>query len=255
LRFSGNLAKHQPLLPGCYTSLMPNSKRCFARLKGVDAGQLQALSTRISKISFDINCEYKVIGVDRDFPRLSLDVVHRRPRRVRRYDDAEGKVVQEERNEDRIHEFALDAETQVISTPGGKRDFAILLDLLKRAGAGAAEVVSLQAELAPWAREIVKMYDSAQLGSLVLDSLFIEPRLIGRYSAKTVDNRLDLKFLDENAGKLRSIRLAFFVEGMRRSVEARADGVMAVSSSDMDDLEHFAGEMHRLFLKFAAVEE
>jgi hypothetical protein len=234
---------------------MPNAKRCFARLKGVDAGQLQALSNRLSKISFDLNCEYKVIGLDRDFPRISLDVVHRRPRQVRRYDDTEGKVVQEERNEDRIHEFALDAEAQVISTPGGKRDFVILLDLLKRAGVATAELVNVQAELAPWTREIVKMYDSAQLGSLVLDSLYLEPRLIGRYSAKTVDNRLDLKFLDENAGKLRSIRLAFFVEGMRRTVEARADGVVAVSSSDMDDLEHFAGEMHRLFLKFAAVEE
>lgn len=234
---------------------MPNAKTCFARLKGVEAGQLQALASRLQKISFDINCEYKVIGLDREFPRLGLDVVHRRPRRVRRYDDAEGKVVQEERNEDKIHEFTLDAEAHVASTPGGKRDFAILLDLLKRCGAGGAEVVDVMVQLAPWAREIVKMYDSAQLGSLVLDSLYLEPRLIGRYSAKTVDNRLDLKFLDENAGKLRSIRLGFFVEGMRRSVEARGDGVVTVSSSDMDDLEHFAGEQHKLLLKFAAVED
>lgn len=234
---------------------MPNAKTCFARLKGVEAGQLQALALRLSKISFDLNCEYKVIGLDRDFPRLSLDVVARRLRTIRRFDDAQGKVVQEERNEDRIYEFTLDAEKGMASTPGGRRDFTILLDVLKRAGAGNAELLGLLVELLPWTREIVKMYDSAQLGNLVIDSMFIEPRLIGRYSAKTVDNRLDLKFIEENAGKLKSIRLKFFVEGMLRGVEARADGVLVTSSSDLDDLEHFTQEMHKVFLKHAEAAE
>jgi hypothetical protein len=234
---------------------MPNAKTCFTRLKGVDASQLQALALRLSKISFDINCEYKVIGLDRDFPRLNLDVVARRPRTVRRFDDTQGKVVQEERNEDRIYEFALDAENGMAHTPGGRRDFTILLDLLKRSGVGAAELVNLQVELTPWTREIVKMYDSAQLGNLVMESLYIEPRLIGRYSAKTVDNRLDLKFIEENAGKLKSIRLKFFFEGMLRGVEARTDGVLIASSSDLDDLEHFARDMHKVFLKHAEAAE
>ncbi len=235
---------------------MPNAKTCFARLKGVDSSQLQALALRLSKISFDINCEYKVIGLDRDFPRLGLDVVARRPRTVRRFDDAQGKVVQEERNEDRIYHFTFDADSGMASTPGGRRDFVILLDLLKRSGVGGAELINLQVELTPWTREIMKMYDSAQLGNLVMDSLYLEPRLIGRYSAKTVDNRLDIKFIEENAGKLKSIRLKFFFEGMLRGVEARTDGVLVASSSDLDDLDHFATDMHKVFLKHAdAVEE
>jgi hypothetical protein len=234
---------------------MAQSKASFARLKGVEAGALQTLSTRLHKISFDINCEYKVIALDRAFPRLGLDVVQRRPRRVRRYDDAQGKVVQEERSEDRLHYFLLDAAAGVASTTGGRRDLSILLELLKRAGAGAAEIQPLAVELLPWLKELIKMYDAPQLGHLVVDNMFVEPRMLGRYTAKTLDNRLDLKFLEENAAKLRALKLGFFVEGLRRSVEARQDGVITVSSVDLDDLEHFAQEQHKLFLKHAAVPE
>lgn len=232
---------------------MPLLKTSFTALKGLDAGQMQPLAARLAKVTFGINSEIKVIGLDRDFPRLALDLVRRVARRVTRFDDNQNKLVSEERNEDRVFHFALDAQAGSASTPGARRDFNYLQVALRACGAGQVEFPELRVDLFPWVKDLLKIYEAAQLAQCVVDNYYVEPRLIGRYSAKTVDNRLEMKFLEEHAGRLRSIRLGFFVEGMRRTVEARADAVISLTSSDEDDLEHFADQQRKLFLKHAAL--
>jgi hypothetical protein len=234
---------------------MPLRKTSFTGLSGLDAGQMQALAARLAKVTFGINSELKVIGLDRDLPRLALDLVRRVPRKVTRFDDNQNKLVSEERNEDRVFSYLLDPQAGHASTPGGRRDFNYLQAALKACGAGQVEFPELRVELVAWTKELLKMYEAAQLAQCVVDNYFVEPRLIGRFSAKTVDNRLEMPFLEEHAGRLRSIRLGFFVEGMRRTVEARADAVITLTSSDEDDLEHFADQQYKLLLKHAALPE
>jgi hypothetical protein len=99
---------------------------------------------------------------------------------------------------------------------------------------------------------MAKLYDTAQLAQLVLDMYYAEPKLIGRYSAKTVDNRLDPKLLSETGGHIRSLRMGFFHEGVRRTVELRADTVLSCTSSDEDDLELFFKQQRELALKYSS---
>lgn len=230
-------------------------KASFARLKGLEAAGLQALATRLRKVRFDINSESQVLGVDTAPNRLSFELAQRRERETLNFDDSKGVLTSQKGYEFSIRYFTLDAEAGVISTPHGKRDLNNCVELLKRCGIGGAELVELRCDLLAWTRDFLHLYDTAQLGGMVIDHYYTEPKLMGRFSAKTVDNRIDLKLVAELAGKLRSIRFGFFYEGLRRSAEARTDGVLSVSSSDEDDVESFFGEQSRLFLKHCAARE
>ena len=136
----------------------------------------------------------------------------------------------------------------------GKREqyLALFAELLKRCGAGGVEIGEVKVDLIAWAREFIKLYETAQLGQLVLDRFYAEPKLTGRFTAKTVDNRIDLKAVEEAPGYLKSIRFSFYNYDARRSVEVRDDGVLSAGSSDDEELEQFFGEMARLYLKHAA---
>jgi hypothetical protein len=234
---------------------MATERTAFARLKGLDSTRLVQVAGRLAKVTFGLNSDMRVFGLHRQPPPFTLNVVQRRPRKVTRFDDEQGKLVTEERIEDRLYSFAIDAVAGIVSTPGGRRDLSVLLALLKTCGATDAELLDLGVELLPWVKEFTRMHEHAQLGQVVVDQFFVEPRLIGRFSAKTADNRIDMKFLEEHGSRLRSIRLSFFEEGLRKSVEARSDGVIAVSSSDEDELEHFTEQQHKLFLKHSAPRE
>ena len=66
---------------------------------------------------------------------------------------------------------------------------------------------------------------------------------------------MDPKQLEELGGSLRSIRFAFFHQGVRRSVEARSNAVLSLTSADEEDLAEFSTEQERLLLKHARPRE
>jgi hypothetical protein len=224
-------------------------KACFARLEGVDPASLTSLKQRLPKITFDANNDVQVTGVDVRSGALSFEAALRKKVEVPEFSADKNALVTAEAYTYRRLLFTIEPASGVISTPGAKRDFNLGVELLKRAGAGNAEVSELRLDLLSWARGLLKMYDDAQLNNIVLDAFYAEPKLIGRYSAKSVDNRLELKQLDDISGQLRSLRYGFFYYGVRRSVEARVDSVISVSSGEEDDLEHFFAEQAKLLLE------
>ena len=226
------------------------------RLKGVESGALQALSTRLAKVRFDMNSDSQVIGVDRHPDKLTVEIALRREREGLAFDDAKSTLVAQKGYEYSRRLLTLDAAAGIGCTPNSKRDLAQFAELLKKCGAPQAEFLPLLVDLAAWTREFLRYSnDTAQLAQVIVDSFYAEPKLIGRFAAKTVDNRLELKLLTELAGKLRSIRLSYFYEGVRRTVEARADGVLSCTSTAEEDLEGFFDEQTRLYLKFAVALE
>lgn len=230
---------------------MPALKNTFARLSGFEAAQLTSTATRLRKIVFDINSEEQVLGVDVEGERLSAEVAVRRQRDVPVFNELKKALISEKRYEYRSLLFNLDSAGGIASTAGARRDLNLFAELLKRSGAGGVELADLKADLLAWSKAFLKLYDTAQLGQLVLDRFYAEPRLTGRFTAKTVDNRIDLKAVEEAPGYLKSIRFSFYHYDARRSVEARDDGVLSVASSDDEDLAHFFGEMSQLYLKHA----
>jgi hypothetical protein len=234
---------------------MPLRKASFIQFHGVAAGQVQNLAGRLPKVAFGFDCDLQVLGVDRERDRLTAEIVVRREREALAFDPAANAFSSEKRYEYRRHYFTLDAASGIAETPGGKRDFNLFAEAFKRAGVTNVELAPLAADVSAWAREMAKLYDTAQLAQLVLDMYYAEPKLIGRYSAKTVDNRLDPALLKEPGGAVRSLRLGFFYEGVRRTVELRADAVLVCSSADEDDLTVFFGEQRALALKYSTVQE
>lgn len=234
---------------------MPILKASFARISGVAPAQQDSLAQRLLKVSFSYGEGLKVTAVDREAarrgqgPRLVIEAVERRLREARRFDDGQNRIVSERAASDRILSFDLDLDSGIAQTPGGLRDMKVLSELLRQAGGGKdIQEQQIAVDLLGWVKQTAKMYETAQLAQVVVDSLFIEPRLLGRYIAKSVDNRLDMAYLQEVAGQLRSLRLAFFHEGVRRSVEARVDGVLSISSSDDEDAEEFFTEQRSVLL-------
>jgi hypothetical protein len=235
---------------------MPNLKCSFARLRGVNEGQLQSLPQRLSEVNFIKNPGMQVVGVDRAFPQLSFELVVRSERESRRFDDEERKLVVEKRYDDRVLFCTIDAKKGLIHTPQGKRELGLFVELLKQCGSGAAtELIQLEADVVGWTRKMLEMYDTAQLGLASFEHFFVEPKMIGKFQAKTVDNQLNLDALINQPGQIRSIRLAFFFEGTRRSAELRRDGVLSVSSGDEEDVEHFFTEQLSLVQNFVSVPE
>lgn len=223
---------------------MPQIKTTFARLRGLEEGQLQALASRLSEVNFAKNPGLQVVGVDRDYPALSFELVQRTEKEYRQYDDDEKKLVVSKRFNDRVLFCTIDVKKQLIHTPQGRRDLGLFAELLKQCGAGyEMELIELECDVIGWAREMVKMYDTAQLGLASYEHFFVEPKMIGKYQTKTVDNQLNLDAISQQPGRVKSLRVSFFFEGTKRSAELRRDGVLMVSSGDEEDLEHFWAEM------------
>lgn len=231
---------------------MPVQKASFIQLSGVAAGQVQSLGAQLLKVGFGFESDMQVLGVDKARDSLTAELVLRREREALAFDPQANAFSTEKRYEYRRHLFTLDAASGIAQTPGAKRDFTLFAEALKRAGATGVELQQLETDVTSWAREMAKLYDTAQLAQLVLDMYYAEPKLIGRYSAKTVDNRLDPALLQEPGGHIRSLRLGFFHEGARRTVELRADAVLSCTSADEDDLEIFFKEQRVLALKYSS---
>jgi recombinational DNA repair protein RecR len=234
---------------------MAKLKGTFVKVAGVEAGALQAFAARLKKITFGINSEEQVLGIDLEGQSLSCEVATRREREVPVFDADKGVLAMDKRNEYRSLFFTVDTKGGVASTPGARRDLSLFAELLKRAGAGAVEFADLSVDILTWARALTQMYDTAQLAQFVVDKFYAEPKLIGRYTAKSVDNRLELQALGDLPGHLKSLKLSFFHYDVRRTVEARSDGVLAVTSSEDEDTEHFFQEQVKLLLKHAALPE
>ena len=225
-------------------------KSTFARMKGLPEGSLQAVASRLKKVRFDLNRDIQVLATDVEPTKLTIEALQRKKREAPTFDDTKQQVVNEERYEYRGLLFVLDAQNLIASTPGGKRDFSLLHDLLNTAGAGDVDIEPLSVDLIAWVKAFMKMYDVLQLGQIVVDGFYSEEhKLSGRYAAKTLSGQLDPSILPDLPGQLRSIRFGFHHYDARRSIEARADGVLTVGSSDDEDVPDFFKEQRPLFLK------
>ena len=232
---------------------MPIKKASFINITGVGSGAVQALASRLKKVGFGFNSDLQVIAVDLSADALAVEVALRREVQAITFDSENAKFTEDKRFEYKRYYFQLDAAKGLATTPGGKRDFKLLFELLGKCGQSGAQSVELRVDVLAWTRAMLKMYDSAQLGSVVVDDFFSEPKMLGRYSAKSVDNSIDWNFLENSSGSLRSVRLGFFTDGVRRSVEARVDAVLSVTSSDEDDLDGLYSEQQQLLLSHSTV--
>lgn len=205
-------------------------------------------------VDFEFGEGLKCIGADVDRGNLTVELVQRRQAEVRKFDDAEDKLIIQKRVKEKVQMFTLYPDGYA-TTPGSFRDFAMFSEAMRRVGFPDFEPRVVVVEMLPWVKQIAKMYPTAQLGNLVLDNVFQEPRMIGQYAAKSVDNRLDMAYLQEMAGQIKSVKVGFFHEGVRRSVEAAAKGVLTVTSSDEEDLDHFFAEQYAVLLENATSAE
>jgi len=103
----------------------------FMRLKGVESGALQALSTRLAKVRFDMNSDSQVIGVDRHPDKLTVEIALRREREGLAFDDAKSTLVAQKGYEYSRRLLTLDAAAGIGCTPNSKRDLAQFAELLK----------------------------------------------------------------------------------------------------------------------------
>ena len=59
--------------------------------------------------------------------------------------------------------------------------------------------------------------------------------------------------LNPETGSLKSLRLAYFEEGVRKSVEVRATGVLSLTCSDEEELASLLDEQCQLMLDHAGL--
>jgi len=236
---------------------MPMLKRSYCRLDGVEPAAIQTLATRLRKLTFSVNSDMQTLGVDTGKDTLGVEFAVRRKQSGQVFSEAEQKFVSATGYDYKRLYFEIDSRAGTASTPGAFRDFSMLAAALKGAGATGAEAHALQVDVAGWARDLLKRHDSAQLAGIVLDDFFSEgqQKLIGRYSAKSVDNRLEPGMLKPETGSLKSLRLTYFEEGIRKSVEVRAGGVLSLTSSDEEELAPFLAEQGKLMLNHSSLAE
>jgi hypothetical protein len=234
---------------------MPLLKRSYCRLDGVDSGAIQSLAARLKKLSFSLNSDIQTLGVDAGRDSLGLEFAVRRKQQGQVFSEAEQKFVTATGYDYKRHYFELDGRSHIAATPGGFRDFKLLAAALKGAGATAVEPRELTVDVAGWARDLLKHHDSAQLAAIVIEDFYSEDqqKLIGRYSAKSLDNRLEPGMLKPDTGSLKSLRLAYFEEGARKSVEVRANGVLSLTCSDEEELAQFLDEQRGLMLSHSSL--
>lgn len=230
---------------------MPMLKRSYCRLDGVEPGAIQTIATRLRKLAFSVNSDMQTLGVDTGKDTLGVEFAVRRKQSGQVYSEAEQKFVSATGYDYKRLYFEIDAKAGIASTPGAYRDFSLLAAALKSVGASNVEAQALHIDVAGWAKELLKHHDSAQLAAIVLDDFYSEDqqKLIGRYSAKSVDNRLEPAMLKPQTGNLKSLRLSFFDAGVRKSVEVRANGVLSLTCSDEEELAPFLEQQSRLMLE------
>ena len=234
---------------------MPLKKASYARIAALDAGSAGAIAGRLKKISFGLNSDVHVVSASHSGSELAVELAVRREVEGQTFDSDKGRFVGEKRYDYRQLQFEIDTASALARTPGARRDLGPLVEQLRRCGASSAEVVDLRVDMLAWTEAFLRMYQTAQFGAMVVDDYFTEPRLIGRYAAKSVDNRLDLEFTRRHAGQLRSMRFAVFAEGVRRSVEVRRDMVLSVTSAEEEDLENFFEEQEKLLKSHSSVSD
>src|SRR5215210_5509910 len=131
---------------------MPQLKSSFARLSHADPSQLESFASRLRRVNFELGEGHRVLAVDRQPPQLTVQLVARRLRDVRSFDEAGGKFVSERAAVDRELYFSIDFATRIVATPGGRRDFGVVVELLRKAGGGSdLEAAPLIIDLASWA--------------------------------------------------------------------------------------------------------
>jgi len=235
---------------------MPICKGSFATFPAY-SGDIINIAARLRNVDFEFGEGIKCIAADRNrtwiagaAAVLECEIVQRKAVETIKYDDAESKLLTVKTVREKVNTFRYDPATGIAETAGSFRDFAIFAEAMQRSGAGKDfEPRPMLVDMLAWVQAVVAMYPTAQLGRVVVDNLYVEPRCIGQYSAKTVDNRLDMAYLETVAGQIRSIKLAFFDEGCRCSIEATAKATLTVTSSDEEDVDHLFIEQRAVMLE------
>ncbi len=223
-------------------------KAAFAWLDRDYSPLLANLALRLKLVQFGMERDWQTLGVDVTPSSLSVELLWRKECERIEYDATGNKAIVVKSYKYALRAFTIDAARGYISTPNAHRDLGrFFADVLQPLVAPNASLSLPHIDLSAWARAFIsQVADHAQLGNIVLDQFYAEPKLLGRYGAKAIDNRLDLNALADK--KLRSLKLAFYEEGAKRSVEARTDGVLTCTGGDAEALEHFMDAQTRLYI-------
>lgn len=230
---------------------MPSMKQTHCRLSTTDASTAKGYGNKLRRLRLVDGEGLQVVAIDNvGTPDLALDVVERKVKYLRRLDPATGKVSDVKENVDREFSVTVDLGTGLCTTPGGKRNLKLLVEMLQ--ACGASEELTLYPviiDLVAFVRSILARIDGPQLGTLTLDNLYVGKQLIGRFSAKSIDHRVDLTYLESVAGQIKGIKLGWFEDGAKRTVEVRSDGTLTAGVGKDEDPEDFFEAMLTLMFR------
>ena len=108
-------------------------------------------------------------------------------------------------------------------------------------------------DIARWGKLWRERVPSAQLAEIVFEMFYFAPGLIGRFTAKTVDNRLNPALFDGSNGTISLLRVGYFADGIRRTAELRNTArningkqlyavLTVTSAADAEDAAEFLAE-------------
>jgi hypothetical protein len=221
---------------------MPLLKRTFAHLS-IDQPRFKAA---LPNVKFAAGCNLNVVNLSDGADEFSFTLVVRKETDFPRLLD--GKRVIETINKDRFRDVTLhlDGTLELQST----RDMKLIWALVTRCGFSDLEVSGggRDVHLLKWAKEIMEAHEFVQLGGVQIDGMRVDPTLMGRYTAKTIDNRVVMSFLEENQRNLSSVKLAWFDMGLKQTLTAHQNGTLEATCKDSEELYHLFDLESRRFL-------
>jgi hypothetical protein len=207
---------------------------------------MDILAQRLMAVSFSQTCDYKVLGYDALRGGVDFDMVYRRVKREESYNDETRVMATREVITDKLITFGVYSNYLKMPSYSTTRHIHAVLKQARYLDS-EYQIAPFDADLVKFTREVTQL-DGVQQGRIVLDNVHIEPKLHGVYSATTVDNRVNMQFIEENRARIKSIKLAWFDEGVKISVDASNNGRLSVSCGDEDSLADVAEEQGAKYL-------
>lgn len=223
---------------------MPTTTCAYAHCKiNTD---MDILAQRLMAVSFSQTSDYKVLGYDAMRGGIDVDMVYRRVKSVESFNDETRALETHEATADKLITFGVYNNYLKMPSCSTARHIHAVLKQARYLDS-EYQIAPFDVDLVKFTREITRL-DGVQQGRMVLGNIYLEPRLNGVYSATTVDNRVNLQFIEENRARIKSIKLAWFDEGVKISVDASNNGRLVVSCADEDSLADVAEEQGALYL-------
>jgi hypothetical protein len=194
--------------------------------------------------------EFKSINraFDATADSLEFEILRRWTKPVRTWVDETGEFSLENQQQEKLLEFKLrDGIMQMPSTRSIKQLAQVM------AGNGLADVplALVNINLVDWLKATLMAHDGSQLGGLTLHGFPADNQLMGKFDAKSFDNRVHMDYISVHAHQLTSVKIGWFDDGIKHSVQVSANGKLECGCKDPDMLlDHYDRE-RKLMLKYA----